>query len=149
MPGDGNSPSANPGSIWTTDTEDEIYMVGTGIDWFVIEDKFKLNLDFTWSQSTTSFDQTLGGVPIGQVGGSHAVLPDVTTDLYNLKVTGEYKIRDNMKARLGYMYERYITHDFGLDMVDPDTLTNVILLGQQSPNYHAHVFGLSFIYEFQ
>ena len=139
----------DPDAIWTTDTEDETFMAGTGFEWFVVEDKFKLNLDFIWSQTTTSFDQTLGGVAIAQVGGTHAVLPDVTTDLYNISVKGEYTIKDNVKARLGYMYERYITHDFGLDMVDPDTLTNVILLGQQSPNYSAHVFGLSFVYEFQ
>lgn len=149
FPGDGNSPSANPDDIWTTDTEDETYMAGTGFDWFVVEDKFKLSLDFVWSQTTTSFDQTLGGVPMAQIGGSHAVLQDVTTDLYNLSITGEYKVKDNIKARLGYMYERYITRDFGLDMVDPDTLSNVILLGQQSPDYLAHVFGISLVYEFQ
>ena len=131
---------------WTTDTQDEIYMVGTGVEWFVIEDKFKLNLDFTWSQANTSFDQAdlSSTSSLGLVA-----LPDVTTDLYNLSVKGEYKIKDNMKARLGYMYERYVTHDFGLDDVDPDTLSNVILLGQQSPNYVAHVFGISFVYEFQ
>ena len=122
-------------------------MVGTGFDWFVIEDKFKLNLDFTFSKSITNFDQ-VGGP--GLTGGNVAQqLPDVTTRLYNLSVTGEYKFKNNMKARMGYMFERYSTADFGLDRVDPNTLSNVILLGQQSPNYLAHVFGISFVYEFQ
>jgi hypothetical protein len=106
-----------------------------------------LNLDFTFSKSITSFDQKSG---VGLTGGNVAEqLPDVTTRLYNLSLAGEYKIKDNMKARLQYIYERYSTKDFGLDRVDPDTLSNVILMGQQSPNYGAHVLGLTFVYEFQ
>lgn len=139
LPSDG----LDPDCIWTYEIEDEIYMAGTGFEWFVIENKFKLNLDFTYSRADTSWYQTSAGAPVP------IALPDVTTDLYNLSVTGEYKIKDNMKARLGYTYERYITRDFGLDMVDPDTLSNVILLGQQSPDYLAHVFGISLVYEFE
>ena len=145
-PGDNRFAEAGE-DFWTTDTEDEIYMVGTGFDWYVIEDRFKVNLDFTWSQSTTSFDQVSGPALTG--GNVAEQLPDVTTDLYNLSVTGDYKIKDNMKIRARYMYERYKTADFGLDMVNVNTLSNVILMGQHSPDYVAHFFGLSFVYEFQ
>jgi MtrB/PioB family decaheme-associated outer membrane protein len=144
-----HDPATDPAGwgFWTTDTTDQINMVGAGFDWLVMQDKLKLNLDFTFSKSITSFDQKSG---VGLTGGNVAEqLPDVTTRLYNLSLAGEYKIKDNMKARLQYIYERYSTKDFGLDRVDPDTLSNVILMGQQSPNYGAHVLGLTFVYEFQ
>jgi MtrB/PioB family decaheme-associated outer membrane protein len=142
-PGDPLPGGANR-DFWTTDTEDMINMVGAGFDWFVIEDKFKLNLDFTYSRAYTQFDQASGPNLTDPVR-----LPDVTTRITTLGLTGDYKLKDNMKLRLRYMYERFNSQDFGLDGVDVNTLGNVILLGQRSPDYVAHVFGISFVYEFQ
>jgi len=135
--------------FWTTDTEDKINMVGTGFVWAVIEDKFNLNLDFTHSRAYTHFEQT-NGPNIAPTNSNFAIqLPDVTTRITNLSLTGDYKLRENMSVRLKYMYERFNSHDFGLDDVNVNTLSNVILLGNSSPDYVAHVLGISFVYEFQ
>jgi len=48
-----------------------------------------------------------------------------------------------------YAFEHFNTTDFGLDNVGVNTLSNVILLGNSSPDYNAHVFGVSLVYEFQ
>jgi len=139
---------APPGwDFWTTDTEDEINTFGTGIEWNVIENKFDLKLDFTYSSANTSYDQWSGP---GLSASNSAVVPltDVTTKLLDLTLTGDYTIKENMTARFKYMYERMDTEDFSLDDVDPDTLSNIILMGQDSPNYNAHVIGLSFIYKY-
>ncbi len=53
-----------------------------------------------------------------------------------------------MGVRLRYQYERFTTADFALDMVAPDTLSNVILMGNSSPDYNAHNFGVSYFYNF-
>ncbi len=129
--------------FWTTDTEDDIHTVGAGIDWNVIEDKFNLKLDFTYSQASTHYDQWSGPNLTDPVQ-----LPDVNTNLLNLDLTGDYKIKENMTARFRYMYENMDTDDFTLDGVDVDTLSNIILLGNSSPQYDAHVFGLSMIYRY-
>lgn len=133
--------------FWTTETEDRIHTFGTGIDWNVIENKFNVKLDFTYSQANTSYDQWSG--PALSASNSAAVpLTDVTTSLMDLSLTGDYKVKENMTARFRYMYERMRTEDFSLDRVEPNTLSNVMLMGQDSPNYDAHVFGLSLIYKF-
>ena len=74
--------------------------------------------------------------------------PDVETRIFRLQLNGDYKIKENMTARFRYMYENMETDDFSLDGVDVDTLSNIILLGNQSPQYDAHVFGLSLIYRY-
>ena len=76
-------------------------------------------------------------------------LPDIKTDLYQLSVKGEYKYKENMGARFQYLFEAYDTSDFARDLVAPDTLSNVILLGNATPNYSDHVFGVSWFYNWQ
>jgi MtrB/PioB family decaheme-associated outer membrane protein len=145
-PGFDRDPAALPNGwdFWTTDTEDSINTFGTGIDWNVIENKFDLKLDFTYSSANTSYDQWGGP----NINDPPVQLPDVTTKLLDLTLTGDYTIKENMTARFKYMYERMDTEDFSLDGVDPDTLSNIILMGQDSPNYNAHVVGLSLIYKY-
>ena len=145
-PGFDRSPGALPGGwdFWRTDTEDKIHTIGTGIDWNVIEDKFNLKVDFTYSQASTHYTQWGGP----NINDPPIQLPDVDTDWLNVSLTGDYKIKENMTARFRYMFEHMSTDDFTLDMVNVDTLSNVILLGNASPEYNAHVFGLSLVYKF-
>ena len=144
-PGDNRFAEAGE-DFWTTDTEDKIHTFGTGIDWNVIEDKFNLKLDFTYSQATTEYTQ-MGGPAL--TGNNIPIpLPTVDTDLLNVSLTGDYKVKESMTARVKYMYENFSTTDFTLDGVNVNTVNNMILLGNSSPQYDAHVFGLSLIYRY-
>jgi len=51
-----------------------------------------------------------------------------------------------LRLRLSYRYETFQTKDFARDNVAPDTIAQVISLGSSSPDYNAHVFGLSMIF---
>lgn len=142
-PGFNRATASASWGFWTTDTEDKIHTFGTGIDWSVIEDKFNLKLDFTYSQAKTQYTQAAFGTLTPPIQ-----LPDVDTDWLNLSLTGDYKIKENMTARFRYMYEHMSTDDFTLDDVNPLTVTNMLLLGNQSPQYNAHLFGISLIYKY-
>jgi hypothetical protein len=46
------------------------------------------------------------------------------------------------------MYEDFNIKDFALDNVEVNTLANVILLGNESPDYDVTLVGLSYYYKF-
>jgi len=127
---------------WHMETKDDVYTVGGGLDWEMIEDKLNVKLDYMYSYGITETDvgsDTLAFLPY----------PDITTRISSLSLTGDYKARENLTVRFMYAFEHFNTTDFGLDNVGVNTLSNVILLGNTSPDYNAHVFGVSLVYEFQ
>ena len=129
-------------NFWNIESEDNTYMGGAGVDWNVIEDKFTMKVDFLASHTVTEITPSSTGL-------AFLPLPDLKTDLYQLSMRGEYKFKDNMGARFRYLFESYDTSDFALDLVTQDTLSNVILLGNGTPNYSDHVVGVSYFYNWQ
>lgn len=126
---------------WTVDSEDDIYTFGTGVDWVIIEDKFNVKVDYLYSHAvteTTPDSQGLLFLP----------LPDLKSNLHRLSLLGEYRFRENMGLRFRYLFESFDTSDFALDLVEPDTLANVILLGNGAFNYDEHVIGISYFYNY-
>ena len=138
-------------------TEDSIYTTGMNFAWEVIEDKFKLDLDMTYSDATTDIEPMAENFAASSGLGSVAPIsfPDVETRIYRLMLTGDYKWRDNWGSRVYYWYERFNSTDFELDDVGGDALDqigvvpgstsggSVILLGNQSPTYNNHVIGFT------
>jgi hypothetical protein len=87
----------------------------------------------------------LAGVAIQS--GARDSFPSLETkrDRADLGVT--YQLRRNMALRGGWLYERYRSDDWGLDGVQPDTMTSVLTWGANSPDYNISVFTLSFTYD--
>jgi len=141
-------------NFWRQFSEDSVYTAGAGFEWEVIEDKFSLSLDMTYSDATTEI------LPVAEIDGIPTNLPpdtpfpDVEAEIYSLMLNGDYQIREGWDVRIYYWYERYRSSDFALDNTDVDTLANggtggnVILLGNLSPQYDAHVFGLALRHKF-
>jgi hypothetical protein len=48
--------------------------------------------------------------------------------------------------RANYWYQRYRSTDWAFDNATPASSNNVLLAGQPSPSYTAHVFGISIAY---
>ncbi len=134
----------DPGRFWDLDTIDDVYSLGTGVN---IRDlmggRVDINADYTFSYADTEIDP-VGGTTLQPVFD----LTHLTTRTHSFNITGDYRLRDNMKVRLAYLFEYFKTRDFSLSQVYPDSLNNVLLLGNTDPNYTAHVGWLSFIYEF-
>ncbi|NIP49987.1 MAG: MtrB/PioB family decaheme-associated outer membrane protein [Gammaproteobacteria bacterium] len=134
----------NPDDFWSLDAEDQVYTLGTGINVRnIMGGKIDITADYTFSFADTKTDQDAGAnnQPVSE-------LPHLKTKIHSFKITGDYRLRGNMKLRASYLFEYFRTRDYALDDVTLDTIPDVILLGNSSPNYTAHVFGASFIYEF-
>ncbi len=133
-------PPLDPDSFWRLDNEDTIHTVGAGFNWSIIEDTLDIGLDYLFSKAVTVIDPSRN-TPVVD-------LPNIDTDLHSLNVHGDYRLRQNLRLRLSYRYESLHTRNFARDGVMPDTIDRVITLGSSSPDYDAHVFGLSMLYNF-
>lgn len=132
----------NPGSFWTIDSKDDVLTFGAGLKWDVVKDKFNLKIDYIYSDAETEIDPY-------STGQRYLPFPDdITTKLNSISLTGEYAFRENMRLKFRYLYEEYQTKDFALDNVESNTLANVILPANPSPNYEVNLIGLTYIYNF-
>lgn len=130
------------GRGWSVETDDKARSLGLGFEWAAIKNKLDITLDATLLQAETSFDIWAGTL------NSSAPLPDVTTDLVGLDLRADYQWTRDLTLRLRYKYEDLLVEDYAYDGVAPDTLTYVLGLGNQSPDYSVHVIGISTVYKF-
>jgi MtrB/PioB family decaheme-associated outer membrane protein len=126
---------------WMVENRDRVNTGGAGFDWTVVEDKLDIKLDYSFSRSETEVKPASAALPF-------LPLPDLESSVHRLNVLGQYRFTERWGMRVRYLYERFRTDDFALDGVMPNTLANVILLGNSAPRYNEHLIGVSVFYEF-
>ena len=125
---------------WTAQLEDTIYTAGFGLEWFNLIKDLDLGLDFSHSN---------GRGEMQVINRSNAPdFPNQSSDFNRLEIYSRYRLNDNLSLRLDYWYEKLSTDDFFIDNVQPNTIPNLLSLGQQSPNYSVHAVGVSASYRF-
>lgn len=132
-----------PAQQWTADTTNNSYTAGVGGEWHISE-KWKFGLDYLYTESTTTIDVS-GGANLQPLFN----LPDLDSTRHRVGLNLDYKIRERLKLRMSYLYETLDSEDFALDGVEPNSVPQLITLGNVSPDYNAHVFGLSLAYQFE
>lgn len=128
--------------FWSNKHDDEVYVAGAGFDLVVIEDKFKIEFDYNYLRSETEI------VPSGDPNLTFSQLPDLTSRLHRVKFNGEYRYNETTDIIFAYHYERLKINDFTLDNVGPNTMANIISLGNSNHNYNAHVLSISLQHNF-
>ena len=103
-------------------------------------DRLEIGVDLTQSRSR-------GEIDMNTVLGKQS-FPDLTTDLTSLRLYANYLLRENLKLRFGFIHEEYDTSDWQVDGVEPDTIGNVLSMGEESPNYSVNVFTAAVSYRF-
>ena len=131
---------------WEIETHDKVWTLGTGFQASIIDNKLTFGADYSFSRGTTSYDPEAGSA----VGGvlPPPPLPDLLFRIHSVNLHLDYKPREDVSVRFAYLFENLSSKDFGLDEVDVDTVSDVIGLGEDSPDYTAHVFGVSVAYRF-
>lgn len=77
-----------------------------------------------------------------------ADLPDLSSRLQVLSVAATQRISESARIRVAFEHERYRSRDFALDGVAPDSVSQVLLFGEASPDYRANWFTLSYLHRF-
>lgn len=133
----------DPAQRWSIDTTDRVHSAGLGLVWSGLSDKVDLTLDYAFSHAVTAYD-TAGGADLGTVSD----LPDVETDIHSVQLAADYAVTAGVSVRLAYMFEYYDSEDFALDAVQEDSMSRVLWFGGGSPDYTAHVVGISTVITF-
>lgn len=132
----------DPNRDWFVDHRDYIDSYGAGYKRSLASRHLDFGVDYLYSKSRSDLGFAAGSALLTRP------LPRDVTRLDSLNVYGTYKMRENMSLRMSYWHERYHSIDWAVDGIAPNTLANVILLGENSPDYKVHVMSLSVIYRF-
>ena len=125
---------------WQANNDDTFDNIGIGVTHVVIEDKLDIGANYTKASST-------GKVTVNS-GAPAPPFPDLTTDLDSFKIYANYRLSEMLYLKAAFWHESYDSTDWGLDGVAPDTIPNVLSLGELSPSYNVNVIKLSMAYKF-
>lgn len=106
---------------WSADQEDATSVIGTHLAWQAPRG-LELGADYVYatSEGTVSVFAPAGG----------SGFPLLLTRWHDARLFGRYALRPNLSLRLDLVYERYSANDWALDGVAPDTVPNLLALGQ-------------------
>jgi len=133
--------AADPKRDWTADHDDRSDTFGLGVK-RVLNASWAVGADYVYSKTKSDVDMWTGP------SLSSEPLPTATTRLNSVALYADYKWKKNVKIKLSYIYEDYKSEDWAIDGVDPDTLANVIGMGDTSPDYTQNVIGVSVSYRY-
>ena len=131
---------------WFADTEDRVdtynlsltfSQVGADRGWKDVE----LGVDYTYSNTESAID-------VVAVSRNSEPLPDLLSKMQTFSIWGSFAVGDRSSIRLSAESNEIKTADWGLDDVVPDTLAEVLLLGQSAANYDLWLLSASWTYRF-
>ncbi len=125
---------------WSAKNDDTIDTLGLGLKYAVIEKRLDIGADYTVSKSRgeITMDTPVPAPP----------LPDLRTSLQSIKLYADYRMADHWSLHAAWWYESYDSSDWAIDGVSPDTIPNVLTLGETAPNYNQNFVVLSARYRF-
>ena len=130
-----------PGRNWSMDSEDQVNTVGANVDWSMLNGRLQLELDTSYADAVTTTTPLSSGLAFQQ-------FPDDTTLIRNVSLRGKYALLEGREIQFSWFYEKYDSADWALDNVKVATLANILLLGNDSPQYGGHLFMLSYSIQF-
>ena len=124
---------------WTASNDDTITAAGIGVKHQLISDKLDVGADYSISRARGDITVT---------SGVATPFPELTTRLNTVKLYANYAWRKDISLHGAYWYESFRSEDWSLDGVAPNTIPNVLALGETPPSYHAGVVTLFMRYKF-
>jgi len=128
---------------WTADFDDTVDTLGIGARITGIRSKWDVGADIMHSRATGEF-ALVNLVPLSVV----TPYPDLKNSLTSLKLWTRYRYRKDLSWKLGYRYERYTADNWALDNLQADSVANLLLLDEETPDYDVHVISTSLVYHF-
>lgn len=136
-------PQANdPNRNWSVDHADRVDSLGFGLTHRAPGSRLRLRADASLSDAQGALTVRTGSAL------SSASLPDTRARLLRAELGIDYALRDALELGLHYRIERFDGADFAEDGSAPNTLANVILLGDESPDYRAQAWLLRLKWRF-
>jgi len=132
--------------VWFLDSRDDVdtYNVSLAFSELGANQGWKgFNLGFAYTYSYTK-----SVIDVTAVTLATAPLPALNSKLRSLGAWGSFDIGASSSIRLSVENSKLGSSDFALDNVLPDTLSNVLTLGESAPDYNIVLVTGSFSYRF-
>jgi len=138
--------SENPSNNWWVDSTDNVNTWNVALTLTDIGDDrgwngFDLGVDYTYSDTNSNIEVTAASA-------NTAPLPDLVAKLQSLSFWASVQTGSRSSIRLSAEKSKLKSDDWGLDNVSPNTLTNVLLLGESAANYNLWLISGSWTYRF-
>lgn len=130
-----------PVADWRARFDDRVDTLGAGMQMTGIRGKWDVGLDYAYMKGRGEIDLTSTVSPETQY-------PQLENDLHSVRVYAQYRMSKQLSLKLSYLYEKYDSTDWALDGYAPDSVTNTLLLGNESDSYDVDVVSLSMKYTF-
>ena len=111
--------------------------------------------DLTYSLSTSSYATTvnypLPTCTAPSTGGyTCGALPDIRSEMIQLKLAGNYRVDKSNKVLVGYLYQHLNSNDYYYNAYQTGyTPTSLMPTNQQAPSYSQNVLYAAYVYEFR
>lgn len=122
---------------WRAVNDDQVDVIHLAVNYAVIPDTLKMVLEFSYAESE-------GDIKVS----TDSPLPTISSKRYTITLSGEYVLKKNAAINAFYRYEDYDENDWATDDVSPDTMSNVLSLGEVSPSYSIGILGVSYKHTF-
>jgi MtrB/PioB family decaheme-associated outer membrane protein len=119
-------------ATWHAVNDDRIDAIHLGVDYDVIPKKLKLGFEYSYAESE-------GAIKVS----TDVPLPVLISTRHTFMVRGDYRLSKQSTIVAFYRYEDYDESDWAVDNVNPDTIANVLSLGEVSPSYQVGTLGVS------
>lgn len=146
------------GATWTNHLKDTDTTLGLNVkQGGLMGGKLELLGEMTYSLAKTSYSTVLdysttttGGLTCSDPSIYTCVpLPDITSKLFQFKLSGLYDVSKSSKISLGYLYQRLRSDDFYYNgLQNGFTPTSVLPTNQSAPSYSVNVVFASYIFTF-
>ena len=125
---------------WLAKVGDVTRTFAVGVTATRLRGKFDVGVDLTSSRSN--------GTTVLDSDAPAADFPDLTTRIDSIRAYLRFPLRAAVNLELGYVHERYDSANWPIDGVEPDTISNVLSLGEESYEYKVNLISLSAQYRF-
>jgi hypothetical protein len=132
--------AGDPARNWFVAHRDRVDSAGLVVQKRFFDDRLRLGGDLAWSLAR--------GVARFSTGSAltSAPLPPSVARLQTLELDAEWTLSARVHLRLALREERFDARDGISSELAPATLANVILLGEDSPDYRARAVMLSLVF---
>lgn len=132
----------DPTRFWSALHRDRVDTGGFNLTFKPTDQRFQFGFDAMLSTSRDNVGVTTGS------SLTSAPLPTNRVVIRTGSIYGQYQFSESLSLRAKVQHEHYRSSDFALDGVEANQLANVILFGEESPDFDVTVGTLSMIYSF-
>ncbi len=134
--------SIDPTRNWQQRSEDQVKTFGSDLQLLNIMTNTDLNIGYLIAFSSSDFTTTTGSSLTAMA------VPKQGDKLQRISAVLSHRYTKHLDISLNLAHQTYRAHDFSYDGVEVNTMTNVIAIGNSSPDYSAAELLLALKYRF-